>query len=112
MIHIELKSKESGELHSCKVSGHAGFANKGEDVVCAAVSILVRVAVLQLQEWAKDARDLKVSLDCQRLGNVSFCVLHNGEGSKEALVHLFSFLKIGFESLACEYQEFVRLDVY
>ena len=111
MINITLKRKKSGELYSCRVEGHAGYASKGEDIVCAAVSILVRVAVLQLQEWKLSGENLEVSLDSQRTGVVDFCVGKHGERLHEALVHLFSFLKLGFESISCEYQDCIRLEI-
>lgn len=111
MINITLISDEDGGLHSCNVSGHACYAGKGDDVVCAAVSILVRVAVLQLQEWAMLDAKLKVLLDCQRAGFVDFCVLQSGERFVGALVHLFKFLKLGFESIASEYPDYVRVEM-
>lgn len=111
MIDITLGCGESGQLLLCKVTGHAGYEQKGYDIVCAAVSVLVRVAILQLEEWAKDDTELKVSLGCQKAGFVSFEVLHSNEYSQEGLVHLFSFLKLGFESISCEYEDYVRLNV-
>ena len=33
--------KQSGEYFSFSVSGHAGYAEAGRDIVCAAVSMLV-----------------------------------------------------------------------
>lgn len=111
MINIILKSGKGGKLQSCSVSGHAGYASRGNDVVCAAVSTLVRVAVLQLQEWVMRDERLKVSLNCKDAGFVDFCVLQSDEHSKEALVHLFEFLKLGFESISSEYADFVKLEV-
>lgn len=40
MIKITLKYR-NGELCSLKVNGHAGYAEKGQDIVCAAVSAIV-----------------------------------------------------------------------
>lgn len=111
MIDITLKARDNGELSSCKVSGHAGYAKKGEDIVCAAVSVLVRTAVLQLQEWKKGDEDLKVSLNCQSVGLVVFDITQRGECLHEALIHLFSFLKLGFEGIHLEYSDYVRLQV-
>ena len=111
MINITLTREKDGGLHSCVVSGHARYAEKGDDVVCAAVSILVRVAVLQLQKWALDDKGLKVSLDYQKTGFVDFCVLQSSKDSREALAHLFDFLKLGFESIACEYPSYVKFKV-
>ncbi|MGL4606464.1 MAG: ribosomal-processing cysteine protease Prp [Eubacteriaceae bacterium] len=39
MISVRL-SKENHVIHEICVSGHAGFANEGEDIICAAVSVL------------------------------------------------------------------------
>ncbi len=111
MINITLTREKDGGLHSCVVSGHARYAEKGDDVVCAAVSILVRVAVLQLQKWALDDKGLKVSLDYQKTGFVDFCVLQSSKDSREALAHLFDFLKLGFESICFEYASHVKLEV-
>ena len=35
----------AGLLKSCRVSGHAGAGKRGEDIVCAAVSVLTRTIV-------------------------------------------------------------------
>ena len=111
MINIVLKSGKNGELCSCRVAGHAGCAGKGEDVVCAAVSILVRVAVLQLQEWALENEKLKVSLDYREEGVVDFSVLQHDRDLNSALIHLFSFLRLGFESISCEYGNSLKLEM-
>ncbi|MFB6467996.1 ribosomal-processing cysteine protease Prp [Cytobacillus sp. Hz8] len=38
MIHVNLKRTESGNIQSFTLSGHALFANHGNDIVCAGVS--------------------------------------------------------------------------
>ncbi|EFR31362.1 ribosomal-processing cysteine protease Prp [Eremococcus coleocola] len=38
MINIQIASNHKGQIQSLEVSGHAGFAEAGEDIVCAAVS--------------------------------------------------------------------------
>ena len=45
MIDIEAVLDENGILRSCKASGHAGAGKTGSDIVCAAVSVLMRTAV-------------------------------------------------------------------
>lgn len=40
MVNIILKRNKKGRLYSLKASGHAGYAPAGQDIVCAAVSIL------------------------------------------------------------------------
>ena len=41
MIHIVINRAENGCIKGFTSRGHAGFADKGEDIVCAAVSMLV-----------------------------------------------------------------------
>ncbi len=55
MITIELYLDNGGLLKSCQVSGHAGAGRKGEDIVCAAVSVLTRTAyrTLSVKEGVK-----------------------------------------------------------
>ncbi|MCL2266440.1 MAG: ribosomal-processing cysteine protease Prp [Treponema sp.] len=44
MINIEAVIDSDGVLRSCKAEGHAGAGKTGSDVVCAAVSVLMRTA--------------------------------------------------------------------
>lgn len=49
MIRAQIVLDEDGTLLSLTVAGHAGSAPAGKDLVCAAVSSLVRTAVRTLQ---------------------------------------------------------------
>jgi uncharacterized protein YsxB (DUF464 family) len=48
MIIVDVAVDDRGRLKSCRVEGHAGAGPRGGDVVCAAVSILVRTAIRTL----------------------------------------------------------------
>jgi uncharacterized protein YsxB (DUF464 family) len=50
VISITVVLDESGLLKNCDVRGHAGAGTRGLDVVCAAVSVLVRTALTTLSE--------------------------------------------------------------
>ncbi len=45
MIKVHIKRASDGFVEDFKVSGHAGFAEYGEDIVCSAVSAVVLTAV-------------------------------------------------------------------
>lgn len=50
MINVAIRTDErSGQFI---VSGHAGFAESGQDIVCAGVSTLVSTLANLVQEWA------------------------------------------------------------
>lgn len=55
MINIEILNDDE-EFH-CKITGHAGYAERGKDIVCAAVSILsftLYEFVLKHEEMVKE----------------------------------------------------------
>ena len=48
MIEIEAVMEHDGTLRACKAAGHAGVGKAGTDIVCAAVSVLMRTALSTL----------------------------------------------------------------
>jgi len=48
MVKVEIKRNERGEIISYSAWGHADFAPQGEDIVCAAVSVLIQTIALGL----------------------------------------------------------------
>ena len=47
MIEINVLRKE-GELTGYEVKGHAEYADEGEDIVCAAISVLAQTGIFSL----------------------------------------------------------------
>lgn len=91
MIKIE------SEKDRLRVSGHAGYAEVGKDIVCSAVSILVATLVESLK---KQNENIKYKLE---EGNL---ILYKQElGSSEKLL-LSSFL-IGIDMLEDMYPEYI-----
>ncbi len=52
MVEVRIREDSRGRLSSFFASGHAGWAESGEDIVCAAVSTLLQAAWLGLTEVA------------------------------------------------------------
>ena len=63
--------RESGSIVEFSVSGHAGLADYGDDVVCAAVSALTQATLIGLEEVLGLRVDAEVDEDDGRL----FCRL-------------------------------------
>ncbi|HEY0798046.1 MAG TPA: ribosomal-processing cysteine protease Prp [Candidatus Baltobacteraceae bacterium] len=57
MVEVRIREDSRKRLSSFFASGHAGWAELGEDVVCAAVSALLQSAWLGLAEYAGVAVD-------------------------------------------------------
>jgi uncharacterized protein len=49
MMIVEIHKSRSGEIRSLMAADHAGFADEGEDIVCAAASTLVYTAIASLE---------------------------------------------------------------
>lgn len=45
MIKIELQRDSKGQITAFSVTGHAGYAEAGADIVCAAISALTQAAL-------------------------------------------------------------------
>ncbi len=54
MTRITIHKTKTGEYHSFICNGHAGYAKRGEDIVCAAVSVLVINTLNSLEQITKE----------------------------------------------------------
>ncbi len=54
MIEVKLKHNPQGYI-SIRCSGHAGFAEAGSDIICAAVSMLVVNTINGIEQYTEDA---------------------------------------------------------
>ena len=52
--------RKNGNLYSVELSGHAGFAESGEDIVCASVSSAVQLVANGITECAKQQAEIQV----------------------------------------------------
>ncbi|WP_249303035.1 ribosomal-processing cysteine protease Prp [Qiania dongpingensis] len=96
MITVKVKIDSDGRYRGFEVKGHAGFAPAGEDIVCAAVSVLTQNTINAIETFTKD--DISYSaddgyLECSLPGMVS-------EESKL----LLNALMLGLESVEESYR--------
>jgi uncharacterized protein YsxB (DUF464 family) len=54
MVKIRLYVSEENEYIGFQMKGHAGFAESGKDIVCAAVSVLVINMINSIETFTKD----------------------------------------------------------
>ena len=107
MTSIRLVSDRKGRLKSCHAEGHSGYGKKGTDIVCAAISILIRTALQTLEVY----EGVCVKSDFSTRGIVDFCVEQTefSEKVNAGLEFAGKFLEKGFSSLVEEYPENVIL---
>ncbi len=105
MIDICIIRNRDNQIEKFKVSGHAGYANKGEDIVCAAVSAIVQTAVMGISDV------LSIDMEyTQTKGYASFCLPHDIslEQIRSAQIILETML-IGLKSIELQYGSFVSI---
>lgn len=60
MVRVDIFRTAEGDVIGFTASGHAGYAPKGSDIVCAAVSVLTQTAALALPRHAGVTPAVKV----------------------------------------------------
>ena len=60
MIKVLIKKNKDDIPYYFKVSGHAGYANFGNDIVCSAVSVLMITIANSIELNTKDDTDINV----------------------------------------------------
>ena len=107
MIQVLLVRSQNGSLQSCTAEGHAGFAKKGYDIVCASVTSLLRTVALVLENKPT------VELDEKTFGRGSLAISvkkHSGD-DESLLQYSFDFLNVGLSQLQKDYPDCVELRV-
>ena len=100
MIRAEF-NESKGILKGFKISGHAGYAESGSDVVCAAVSSSVQLTVNLLSEF-----------DCEpqvsAAGDTVDCRITASANTASAMLEQ---LKLHFEAILEEYPKTIKITI-
>ncbi len=111
MVRVEFfTNKESGSI-TLKVTGHAGQAKKGEDIVCASVSILAYTVAQAIQFMFEEGDLQKKPLIRLEEGNTTIVARPKAESYTEAL-HTFFVAQVGYYLLAQNYPQYVALSSF
>ena len=106
MIEIEAVLEEDGTLRACRACGHAGAGSAGNDIVCAAVSVLMRTALNTLS----DRRGIILRGGAPEKGQVWLETDYDAEG-KDFLSACGIFLIEGLKSVAQEFPKNCNLTI-
>ena len=83
-----------------KISGHAGYAEPGKDIICAAVTALTQTLIQSIEDLADD--EIESSISPGRVG------IKYGNLSEKSKTLVDSFF-IGICLIADEFPEYVRV---
>ncbi|MCI8579146.1 MAG: ribosomal-processing cysteine protease Prp [Dorea sp.] len=105
MIHVTIYQNKRKEYTGFKTYGHAGFSDKGQDIVCAAASVLIINTVNAIEQFAEDRTSL-VSDDAEGVIDYSL----KDKPSKEAKL-LLDAMVLGLVEMTDDenYAEYIDL---
>lgn len=102
MTTVTIYKSSSGDYTGLTVNGHAGYAEAGNDIVCAAVSTLTINTINSIDQFTEDK--VTVSQDEEQVVIEAGFSGKNGVLSPEAVLLLQSF-EMGVLELAKQYEE-------
>jgi len=108
MIHIQISQNKSGNVVFFRVSGHSGYAQRGQDIVCAAVSSAVMMTGVGLERLL----GLCDIVEVEEQENVICCSVPESlpeEVRQQAFV-LTNTLKLYLEELASQYESYIHME--
>ena len=105
MIHVTIYRNTRKECIGFQTEGHAEYSEMGQDIVCAAASVLVVNTINAIELYADDEYSL---MSDQEDGLISFQL--QNEPSKEAQLLLKTMI-LGLEEMASDenYAEYIML---
>lgn len=105
MVTVELFLAEDDHIRAFQVEGHAGSAPYGEDIVCAAISILSQTAVIGLNHFLSLAPEVKIQEGLLR------CILPEklNVQEKERAQVILNTMTLGLEALEPDYGKYFKL---
>ena len=103
-------NKESGSI-ALKLSGHAGAAEKGNDIICASATMLA-YTVAQVLQFMYEQGELQKKPHIKLTdGNAVIVAKPKPESYAEAL-HTFFVAQVGYHLLSHNYPQFVELNSF
>lgn len=111
MIKVNLYKNSEDYIGKYNVSGHAGYASKGQDIVCAAVSVLAQTTLMSLIEVCGiDEEEIKYAIDDEKgILDVSIPKTIDSDIRNKVQIVLKTF-ELGIKSIIESYPGYVTLE--
>ncbi len=108
MTKIKFFKKENF-LIGFEISGHTGYAEAGNDIVCSATSSMAQMCVLGLE------RVLKIKLNVKKNEKIGYLLCRLSKNATEYEINKsqdwLETLKISLEDVAKDYKKYIKMEV-
>lgn len=106
MITINIKRNDKNEIISFSLEGHAGFAESGNDIVCAAVSAITNMIIIGFEKL-----DIVPSFKKNDGGYLSFDLPRDlSEDQSEKIQYLLACMTEEFMDIQKNYNKYVKVN--
>lgn len=106
MVSFSIKRDRNNRINGFTCSGHAGYAEKGTDIVCAAISALTQSALLALEKLV--GVDLKLKAD-SKTGFLD-CSWENLPQKTEQSELIIGMVALGLAEIQKQYPDHLKVD--
>lgn len=106
MVRVTFWQGIGGRLAGLTVYGHAGFAPRGQDIICAAVSALAQTAVLGLEKQLQVVPEVHIEdgkLECFLPGDINAVDLERAQ-------IVLTTVAAGLEAIAEAHRGYVKIE--
>lgn len=104
MTEVLVRRGPDGSIVEVRVSGHTGYADAGEDIVCAGVSALAVTALIGMTRVARHPHEGKATA-----GRMYCKVLPGGTPDSAARAQaILETVVLGLQDIAKDYPDYVR----
>ena len=107
MIIIDIKLSKNNVIKSYKASGHALYSKSGSDIICAAVTCLLRTTANMLN----NEKEIKVGGKVKKSGQMEMFLIKYPENRQEWIKGITDFLINGLLDLEKEYPEKINVNI-
>lgn len=105
MINVTLYKNASGIYNGFQISGHAGYADRGNDIICSAVSMISINTINSIEKFTDDRFD--VSSD-EKSGFIKYHLTETVSHESELLLNSFV---LGLEAISGQYgDKYIRIN--
>jgi uncharacterized protein YsxB (DUF464 family) len=105
MVSVNIKRDTSNYILGFSCKGHANYAEKGADVICAGISALTMTAVLSLQQLTK----LSLQIKQNPVKGLLECNWENTPTEMDHANLIVEVMIIGLKDIAAQYPEYLKV---
>lgn len=103
MITLDVWKNSKGLIDSYEVSGHAGYAEEGQDIICSAISAITQTPIYGLKNHLKLQPKVEINQD---QGFLRVILVEEPDDLTEAILET---MLMGVESIVRQCPQYVRI---